>query len=284
MSTSSSCWRFIERTDESRPLRQCVHPRVSAGSSSTAIASDFTEKPQAGEGWINGGFFVFEPAIFDYLEDDRTVLESDALEQLAEDGQLMAYRHDGFWQCMDTLGTSVYSNRFGRVGTRPGKYGREHVLAGPPDARHRRDRSRGRLARASPARCRRKRRLSRARLGPGLGMLHSGVIEKVKVVRGDVCDSTVLERVLGEYEIDTVMHLAAQTIVPIANRNPFSTFETNIGGTWKLLEACRRSPQVRQIVVASSDKAYGDQIELPYIEDAPLRGQHPTTSASRALT
>ena len=64
---------------------------------------EFTEKPQAGEGWINGGFFVFEPRVFDYLKDDRTVLESDALEHLAKDGQLMAYRHEQFWQCMDTL-------------------------------------------------------------------------------------------------------------------------------------------------------------------------------------
>jgi glucose-1-phosphate cytidylyltransferase len=64
---------------------------------------DFKEKPQAGEGWINGGFFVFEPAIFDYLHGDDTVLEADPLERLAKDGQLMAYRHEGFWQCMDTL-------------------------------------------------------------------------------------------------------------------------------------------------------------------------------------
>lgn len=65
--------------------------------------AEFTEKPQAGEGWINGGFFVFEPRIFTYLDNDHTVLESHALEQLARDGELMAYRHDRFWQCMDTL-------------------------------------------------------------------------------------------------------------------------------------------------------------------------------------
>lgn len=99
--------------------------------------------------------------------------------------------------------------------------------------------------------------------------------ERVKVVRGDVCERDLLERVLGEYEIDTVIHLAAQTIVTTANRNPISTFETNIAGTWSLLEACRRSPRVKQIVVASSDKAYGDQETLPYCEDAPLQGQHP---------
>jgi glucose-1-phosphate cytidylyltransferase len=63
----------------------------------------FTEKPQAGEGWINGGFLVFEPGIFRYLQGERSSLESTALEALAADGQLMAYRHDGFWQCMDTL-------------------------------------------------------------------------------------------------------------------------------------------------------------------------------------
>jgi glucose-1-phosphate cytidylyltransferase len=67
------------------------------------IVVDFTEKPQAGEGWINGGFLVFQPEIFRYLESDNTSLESDVLEQLAADNQLAAYRHEGFWQCMDTL-------------------------------------------------------------------------------------------------------------------------------------------------------------------------------------
>lgn len=100
-------------------------------------------------------------------------------------------------------------------------------------------------------------------------------LDKVKVVRGDVRDQELLERVLGEYEIDTVFHLAAQTIVGIANRNPISTFETNIAGTWSLLEACRRSPTVKQIVLASSDKAYGDHDDLPYDEDTPLCGRHP---------
>lgn len=103
----------------------------------------------------------------------------------------------------------------------------------------------------------------------------SGVLGRVKVVRGDICDQALLERALGEYEVDTVFHLAAQTIVGIANRNPVSTFEANIQGTWALLEACRRSPAVKQVVVASSDKAYGDQKRLPYDEDTPLQGNHP---------
>lgn len=110
---------------------------------------------------------------------------------------------------------------------------------------------------------------------PQAELMRSSMIDQVTIVRGDICDSTVLERALGEFEIDTVMHLAAQTIVGIANRNPLSTFEANIGGTWKLLEACRRSPRVKQIVVASSDKAYGDCLTLPYTEETALAGQHP---------
>ena len=110
---------------------------------------------------------------------------------------------------------------------------------------------------------------------PDCELVRSGHLDRVKTVRGDVTDQAMLERALGEYEIDTVIHLAAQTIVGIANRNPVSTFEANIQGTWCLLEACRRSPKVKQIVIASSDKAYGDQEVLPYDETTPLQGQHP---------
>src|SRR5205823_9009853 len=110
---------------------------------------------------------------------------------------------------------------------------------------------------------------------PDCELVRGKLIEQTTVVRGDLCDGNLCERVLGEYEIDTVLHLAAQTIVGIANRNPISTFETNIQGTWALLEAARRSPKVKQVVVASSDKAYGDQERLPYDEQTPLQGQHP---------
>ena len=110
---------------------------------------------------------------------------------------------------------------------------------------------------------------------PQSELVRGQLLEQVKVARGDVADQALLERALGEYEIDTIIHLAAQTIVGIANRNPVSTFKTNIAGTWALLEACRRSPTVKQIVIASSDKAYGDHDVLPYTEDAPLQGVHP---------
>jgi CDP-glucose 4,6-dehydratase len=110
---------------------------------------------------------------------------------------------------------------------------------------------------------------------PQSALLNESLYRSVKVVRGDLRDQELLERSLGEYEIDTVINLAAQTIVPIANRNPTSTFETNVAGTWRLLEACRHSPTVKQIVMASSDKAYGDCETLPYDESTPLQGQHP---------
>jgi CDP-glucose 4,6-dehydratase len=110
---------------------------------------------------------------------------------------------------------------------------------------------------------------------PQSKLLSSGDVKHVTLVQGEICDQALLERVLGEYEINTVFHLAAQTIVGIANRNPVGTLDTNIRGTWTLLEACRRSPAVAQIVVASSDKAYGDQDILPYNERTPLQGRHP---------
>ncbi len=110
---------------------------------------------------------------------------------------------------------------------------------------------------------------------PQSELVRSKLIEQVRVVRGQLQNQALLERVLGEYEVEVVFHLAAQTIVPIANRNPVSTFESNIRGTWALLEACRRSPRVSQIIVASSDKAYGAQEKLPYHEGMPLVGRHP---------
>jgi CDP-glucose 4,6-dehydratase len=110
---------------------------------------------------------------------------------------------------------------------------------------------------------------------PQAELVRRGLLESVKVVRGDIRDQPCLERALGEYEIRTVFHLAAQTTVPIANRNPVSTFDTNVCGTVAVLEACRRSRTVTEIVAASSDKAYGEQAVLPYTEDMPLLARHP---------
>lgn len=112
-------------------------------------------------------------------------------------------------------------------------------------------------------------------LVPKSNLNWSGFDDKIVTVRGEIEDYFILERVLNEYEIDTVFHLAAQTIVTIANRNPISTFNANIKGTWNLLEATRRSPLLERMVVASSDKAYGSQLNLPYDEKTPLEGKHP---------
>lgn len=99
--------------------------------------------------------------------------------------------------------------------------------------------------------------------------------KSINVVSGKLEDYDIFERILGEYEIDTIFHLAAQAIVGVANKNPLGTFSSNIQGTWNVLEAARRSPLVKQIIVASSDKAYGDQEKLPYDENMPLQGKHP---------
>ena len=98
---------------------------------------------------------------------------------------------------------------------------------------------------------------------------------RITVCHGDITDATLVGRVLSEYEIETVFHLAAQTIVPIANRNPLSTFETNIAGTWTVLEAARVRASGAEVIVASSDKAYGQSAQLPYREDYPLQGRTP---------
>lgn len=99
---------------------------------------------------------------------------------------------------------------------------------------------------------------------------------KVNIVHAELEDFFALERVLNEYEIETVIHLGAQTIVGLANNSPLGTFNSNIMGTWNVLEACRlHDKTVRSIVVASSDKAYGEQERLPYTEDSPLQGRNP---------
>jgi CDP-glucose 4,6-dehydratase len=103
----------------------------------------------------------------------------------------------------------------------------------------------------------------------------SGYRDRISIVRGNVTDYALVERVLTEYQIDTIIHLAAQTIVPIANQSPLSTFEANVKGAWTVLEAARRSSQITRVVIASSDKAYGVHEELPYVEDAPLLGCYP---------
>jgi CDP-glucose 4,6-dehydratase len=102
-----------------------------------------------------------------------------------------------------------------------------------------------------------------------------GIEERCVLALADVTDRAAMARVLNEHAVDTVFHLAAQTIVGVANRSPLATFEANIRGTWQLLEACRELGSVERMVVASSDKAYGEHRELPYREDFALQPSFP---------
>lgn len=111
---------------------------------------------------------------------------------------------------------------------------------------------------------------------PQSELYRSGDIRRISVVNGSLEDFWTLERAINEHEVETVFHLGAQTIVGTAHRFPLPTFEANIRGTYNLLEACRlHQDTVRRVVIASSDKAYGEQPHLPYIEDMPLNGRHP---------
>ncbi len=118
---------------------------------------------------------------------------------------------------------------------------------------------------------------------PLSNLILSNYDRKINVVRGSVTDYLLVERTITEYEIEVIFHLAAQTIVGTANSSPISTFDSNIRGTYTLLEAARNKRTVKKIVVASSDKAYGEKEELPYREDDPLRGLYPY-DASKACT
>jgi CDP-glucose 4,6-dehydratase len=110
---------------------------------------------------------------------------------------------------------------------------------------------------------------------PKSELIRSGDVNRIRVVRGDVQDYDLIHRTLNEYEVDTIFHLAALTIVPISTRAPLATFETNIKGSWTVFEAARYSPLVSRVLLASSDKAYGAQKKLPYTEDMPLLAIHP---------
>ncbi|MBV9124985.1 MAG: NAD-dependent epimerase/dehydratase family protein [Planctomycetes bacterium] len=106
---------------------------------------------------------------------------------------------------------------------------------------------------------------------------------RLTVIQGQLEDFALMERIINEYEVDAVFHLAAQALVGAANRSPISTFESNIRGTYSLLEACRRGDTIKRVVVASSDKAYGTHEKLPYTEDYSLNGLYPY-DASKVCT
>ncbi|TSC96030.1 MAG: hypothetical protein Athens101410_183 [Parcubacteria group bacterium Athens1014_10] len=298
------------------------------------LIKSFQEKPRL-ERRVSGGFFVCNKKIFDYLNSGKNcILENEALKVLAEQKQLSAYEHNGFWFGMDTYKHQERLNKIWETGRAPWKiwqdnnqseqkkddlifnkqdsdFNGDKLLSTPtrfdlPDVPKNSNRF---VKRDEP----RKKEIGNSNqywqnknvfvtgctglLGswmvkylvdrgarvtglvrdfvPDSNLYRNDYFSKINAAKGQLEDIYFLERVLGEYEIDTVFHLGAQTIVGIANRNPVSTFESNIRGSYNLLEACRRSPLIKRIVVASSDKAYGDQKDLPYAETMPLQGRHP---------
>ncbi len=118
---------------------------------------------------------------------------------------------------------------------------------------------------------------------PSANLSLLGYDKKITIIYGKVEDYDLLVRILHEYEIDTCFHLAAQALVGVANKSPLSTFESNIKGTWCILEACRMASSIKRIVIASSDKAYGSHEKLPYTEEGKLHGLHPY-DASKSCT
>jgi CDP-glucose 4,6-dehydratase len=110
---------------------------------------------------------------------------------------------------------------------------------------------------------------------PASQLIQTGNINRIQVLQGNLNDEFFIREALESCQIDTIFHLAGQTIVGVANQAPVQTFETNIRGTWLLLEAARLTPSIRRVIVASSEKAYGDRGPLPFDEDHALRGRHP---------
>jgi len=118
---------------------------------------------------------------------------------------------------------------------------------------------------------------------PNSRLFYENLNKNITIVQGDITDYRLIERTLNEYEIEIVFHLAAQTIVQIANRAPISTFDSNIKGSWNIFEASRNINTIERIIVASSDKAYGPKEKLPYYESDPLNAKHPY-DLSKAVT
>lgn len=300
-----------------------------------SMVKSFTEKPEV-DGLINGGFFVCNKNIFDYLsKDDNCILEKEPLQKITAEKQMSLYRHDGFWNAMDTYKQVEELNKIWNGGDAPWAVWlknkpmniKEERLIKELDPKPVQSFSQNNAIRSARNQITfydmsNDRFFSMKENGlqnknpdlywknknvfvtgctgflgswlvkslvdkgarvvglvrdivPDSNLYKNGYFSKINIVNGELEDQNLLERTLGEYEIDTIFHLGAQTIVGIANRNPISTFESNIRGTYNLLEAARHSPLIKRIVIASSDKAYGDQKELPYNEEMPLIGKHP---------
>ena len=241
------------------------------------LVRGFHEKPRS-DSWVNGGFFCFEPGVFDYLGED-SVLEREPLERLAADGQLRAFRHEGFWDCMDTYKDAVLLNDLWESGEPPWQVWAEREGAG-----HRRAGFAGSCLAKALLDCGADvtsldRGGDRARAA--LDLL--GIAGAVNDVAGDLRDGDLVRTLLRGRAIDTVFHLAAQAIVGDAQRLPRADLRGQHPGDLGAARGLPRRPVSKRVVVASSDKAYGAHDELPYTEDSALQPIFPY-DVSKAAT
>ena len=195
---------------------------------------------------MNAGYFVLDRRVFDYLGGDDCIFEREPLERLANDGQLMAYRHDGFFYAMDTFREYQHSTSYGAASRRPGRSGREHAFW--------QDRpvlvtgATGLVGAGSPAACSKPAPTSSAWCATGCRRANwcaPAPCDRVKVVRGDIRDHRLSWSAPSASTRSTPSFTwprRPSSASPTATR--ISTFESNIQGTWNLLEACRRSPLV----------------------------------------
>ena len=276
-----------------------LHERVGASATMTVVRpfsqwgialiddeeriSGFREKPRL-DYWINGGFFVCEPAFLDVVGAD-SVLEREPLWRWPTRGRLSAYRHAGFWDCMDTYKDAVTLNDLWEAGDPPWavwERRRRGELMGAALVTGARGFTGAWLAKALLERGRDVVSLDKGRPERPVSTLSLlGIEDRVVDLHGDLCDGELVARLLAEHEVSEVFHLAAETIVATVADSPVQGFETNVRGTWTLLDACVRAG-VGRVVVASSDKAYGAHSELPYREDFSLRPTAPYEASKAA--
>jgi len=283
-----------------------IHPKHKYGlvnPDDRQVITSFTEKPRLPD-YTNGGFMVLHREFMRYCKPNQMIEE--ALIDATADRKVAMFKHEGFWHSMDTykdkedLEKLWLADPKWKVWDRPAlSLPTKHDL--PPMTQSLAPQKNRDLATPDRLAFWKDRNVF---VTGGYGLLGSALVEllhsfgarvvvlkrdhvpssrlfetpaihDVAVVNGDFENYQTIYRTLNEYEIDTVLHVGAQPIAPVANRAPVPTLRANILGTWNVLEAARLTPTVKRVIVASSDKAYGAQPVLPYSEDAPLRGRHP---------
>ncbi len=283
-----------------------VHPPARFGALDLAgnQVTRFAEKASMEEAWINGGFFVFEPPLLDYIADDGISLEKDVLERVASDGELMAFRHEGFFQPMDTLREKRLLEELWRSGDAPWAperliaMGRQNSAAEQRVITPLRVWYGGRrvfvtghtgfkgawlLAWLRAAGCTVAGYALPPEMGPRSLYVQAGAGEGIRSWSADIRDGDTLRDALETARPEIVIHLAAQAIVRQSYAEPVATFETNVMGTARLLDALRHVSTVRAVVVVSSDKCYDNRGRARgYREDEALGGRDPYSASKGA--